>query len=261
MSTNSDMFKGRVAVVTGAAGGIGRAISLQLAKGGATVIGFLRTESGLKDISNVLKHDGLVVDVAKHAEMEAALATVEAQFGKIDILVTAAGILQPPPLSIDAVSERQFDRIVDVNFKGTWNAVSLTGARMARRGQGSIVTIASTTGIEAGPLIPYGPTKAAIIEMTKSFAGAWGKSGVRVNCVAPGFTMTPALERGVAFGVLNLENLAKATAFGRLATTEEISEAVCFLAGEKASGITGAVLPVDCGALAAPGFAALERSI
>ena len=173
--------------------------------------------------------------------------------------MTAAGILQPPPLSIESVSERQFDRIVDVNFKGTWNALSLVGAGMVKRGSGAIVTIASITGLEPGPLVPYGPTKAAIIEMTKSFAGAWGQSNVRVNCVAPGFTETPALARGVAFGLLDIAKLAATTALQRLPTPDELAEAVCFLASDRASGITGAMLPVDCGALAMPGFHAFGR--
>ena len=254
------MFEGRVAVVTGAAGGLGRAIALMLAARGAkAVIGLNRNADSLNDIAHRLNHPGFVVDVTDRKAFGEAVAVIVAEFGTIDILVTAAGILQPPPLSIESVSERQFDKIVDVNFKGTWNALSLVGAGMVRRGTGSIVTIASITGLEPGPLVPYGPTKAAIMEMTKSFAGAWGKSNVRVNCVAPGFTETPALVRGVSFGLIDLAQLAAATALQRLPTADEVAEAVCFLASDQASGITGAVLPVDCGALAMPGFRGLER--
>jgi NAD(P)-dependent dehydrogenase (short-subunit alcohol dehydrogenase family) len=254
------MFEGQVAVVTGAAGGIGRSVALMLAARGAkAVIGFMRNADGLNDVAGILGHDGLVVDVTNRKAMELAIASVEAEYGRIDILVTAAGILQPPPVSIEMISERQFDKIVDVNLKGTWNAVSLIGAGMAKRGAGSIVTIASITGLEPGPLVPYGPTKAAIIEMTKSFAGAWGKNGVRVNCVSPGFTQTPPLARGIAFGLIDLQRLIDSTALGHLPTPNEVAEAVCFLASGNASGITGSMLPVDCGALVMSGFGALKR--
>jgi NAD(P)-dependent dehydrogenase (short-subunit alcohol dehydrogenase family) len=247
-------------VVTGAAGGLGRAIALMLAARGAkVVIGLNRNADGLKDIALTLKHNGVMVDVTDRKAMQLAISAIETQFGAIDILVTAAGILQPPPRAVEDVSERQFDRIIDVNLKGTWNAVSLVGPGMVRRRAGSIITIASITGLEPGPLVPYGPAKAAIIEMTKSFAGAWGQHGVRVNCVAPGFVETPPVNRGAAFGLLDLPKLGAATALERLATANEVAEAVCFLAGDQASGITGAMLPVDCGALVMPGFVALER--
>ncbi|MGL4404321.1 MAG: SDR family NAD(P)-dependent oxidoreductase, partial [Notoacmeibacter sp.] len=211
------------------------------------------------DIAHRLKHPGLKVDVTNRAAMQNAVALIEAEYGSIDVLVTAAGILQPPPISIGAISERQFDKIVDVNFKGTWNAVSLIGACMARRASGSIVTISSITALEAGPLVPYGPTKAAIIEMTKSFAGAWGRSGVRVNCVSPGFVETPSLKRGVNFGLVDVDQLKGLTALGRLPSSDDVADTVCFLASDKASAITGAMLPVDCGALVMPGFTALDR--
>jgi NAD(P)-dependent dehydrogenase (short-subunit alcohol dehydrogenase family) len=254
------MFEGRVALITGAANGIGRAVALMMkARGARAVIAADKDSEGLAEISPLLGEDGIHLDVTDRAEMKAAATQIEEKYGAIDILVVAAGILQPPPPSLEAVSERQFDRIIDVNLKGAWNAVTLVGTGMVRRGSGSIVTIASTTGMIAGPLVPYGPAKAALIEMTKSFAGAWGEAGLRVNCVAPGFVETDALVRGASFGILNMERLAAETALKRLATTEEVAQTICFLASQQASGITGAVVPVDCGARVAPGFAALER--
>ena len=256
------MFDGRVAVDTGAAGGIGGAVAQMLAARGAkVVIGLIRNPGGLTDSASVLGHSGLVVNVTDRKAMQQAVENIESEYGGIDILVTAAGILQPPPERIETVSERQFDKIIDINLKGTWNAVTMVGEGMVQRGFGSIITIASITAFMPGPLVPYGPTKAAIIEMTKSFAGAWGSSGVRVNCVAPGFTQTPPLARGVALGVLNLESLVASTALGRLPTEIEVAEAVCFLASDAAAAITGATLPVDCGTLTMPGFQALKRQV
>jgi NAD(P)-dependent dehydrogenase (short-subunit alcohol dehydrogenase family) len=254
------MFEGLVAIVTGAAGGLGQAISVMLAShGAAAVIGFNRNANTANEPVVGLPYRSVIVDVTDRTAMQAAINAVETEFGGIDVLVTAAGLLQPPPLSVDDISERQFDKIIDVNLKGTWNALSLVGPGMVRQGKGSIVTIASTTGLEPGPLVPYGPTKAAIIEMTKSYAGAWGRYGVRVNCVAPGFVETPPINRGVAFGLLDLPKLGASTALMRLPSADEIAKAVCFLASEQASGVTGAMLPVDCGALVMPGFVALER--
>ena len=254
------MFEGQIAVVTGAAGGIGRAISAMLAvRGVSTIIGINRNTDKMTEDDRNLQFRALTVDVANRNAMQKAIDGIESEFGQINILVTAAGLLQPPPLSVDDVSERQFDKIIDVNLKGTWNALSLVGPGMVHRGSGSIITIASITGIQPGPLMPYGPSKAAIIEMTKSYAGAWGKHGVRVNCVAPGFVETPPVSRGVAFGLIDLPKLGAATALKRLATAEEVAKAVCFLASDQASGITGAILPVDCGALVMPGFTTLER--
>jgi NAD(P)-dependent dehydrogenase (short-subunit alcohol dehydrogenase family) len=254
------MFSGKVALVTGAASGLGRAIALMIAgRGAKAVVGLDKDKAGLAAIGGSLRHPGIECDVSDHAEVAAAIGAVEKEFGHIDLLVICAGILQPPPVSLQSVSERQFDKIIDVNLKGAWNIITLTGQGMCTRGTGAIVTIASITALSPGPLVPYGPAKAALMEMTKSFAGAWGASGVRVNCVAPGFSETPALARGADFGVLDLPRLASATALGRLPTADEIAEAACFLLSPAASGITGAVLPVDCGALVMSGFSALDR--
>ena len=260
MKVGRSVFNHQTAVVTGAASGIGRAISVMLkSKGVKAVVGLDKDQAGLSGLAHEIGSHGIVCDVTNRVQVAAAVSEVKATYGKIDILVVAAGILQPPPLTLDAVSERQFDRIIDVNLKGAWTILSLAGKEMAAQGSGSIVTIASITGLSAGPLVPYGPAKAALIEMTKSFAGAWGSAGVRVNCVAPGFVETPGLQRGTAFGLIDVQRLASATAMGRLPMVDEIAEAVCFLASGSASAITGVVLPVDCGALIMPGFAALNR--
>ena len=126
---------------------------------------------------------------------------------------------------------------------------------MAERGQGSIVTIASIAAFEPGPLVVYGPAKAAVVALTRALAGAWGRYGVRVNAVAPGFVRTPALERGLAFSKVDESQLAASTALGRLATADEIADAIAFLASDAAAAITGVVLPVDAGHLLAGGFA------
>src|SRR3546814_15136373 len=116
---------------------------------------------------------------------------------------------------------------------------------MAGRGRGAIVVIASVAGMRSGPLHSYGPAKAAIVNLAECLAGEWGRRGVRVNAVAPGFTETPALDRGFATGTLEPETLAQASALGRLVRAEEIAQAVTLLAPDRAPAITGVTLPVD----------------
>ena len=126
---------------------------------------------------------------------------------------------------------------------------------MAGRGRGSIVNIASVSGMRSAPLHGYGPAKAAIISLTECLAAEWGPSGVRVNTVSPGFTRTPALEKSLALGVLDEAELTGNSALGRLVTAWEVAQAVAFLASDQASGITGINLPVDVGYLVATSWA------
>ena len=126
---------------------------------------------------------------------------------------------------------------------------------MAVRGGGAIVTIASIAGIRSMPLHAYSPAKAAVIEMTRCLAAEWGRSGVRVNAVSPGFTRTPALQAAIDKGERDVSLLEGNSALGRMVTPENIAEAVCFLCSDAASVITGINLPVDAGWLVAGSWA------
>ena len=121
---------------------------------------------------------------------------------------------------------------------------------MAASGRGAIVCIASVAGMTSGPLASYGPAKAAVISLTQILAAEWGGKGVRVNAVSPGFTATPALQRGIDKGSLAVTDMSACTALGRLVDPREVAAAVCFLLGDEASAITGVNLPVDAGYLA-----------
>jgi NAD(P)-dependent dehydrogenase (short-subunit alcohol dehydrogenase family) len=122
---------------------------------------------------------------------------------------------------------------------------------MARRGQGAIVTVASVVGLTSGPLHAYGPAKAALINLSRGLAVEWGRSGVRVNTVSPGFVRTPGTERGYAEKLMDPAILADNSALGRTLVPSEIAAAIYFLASDDASGITGCDLPVDAGYLVA----------
>ena len=142
-----------------------------------------------------------------------------------------------------------------VDLRGTYLCCAAFGARMAARGKGSIVNIASVAGMRSGPLHSYGPAKAGVIHLTECLAAEWGRNGVRVNTVSPGFTQTPALDKGKASGTLDDATMATSTALGRLIGAGEIAAAVVFLASDAASAITGANLPVDAGYLVATPWA------
>jgi NAD(P)-dependent dehydrogenase (short-subunit alcohol dehydrogenase family) len=126
---------------------------------------------------------------------------------------------------------------------------------MAKRGSGAIVNVASILGVSSSPLHAYGPTKAAVISLTANLAAEWGRSGVRVNAVAPGFTTTPALSLAVGLQYVDAARLSEASALGRMVTADEVAASIAFLASDLASAITGATLTVDCGALAAGSWA------
>ena len=114
------------------------------------------------------------------------------------------------------------------------------------------MTIASVTGMRSTPLHAYGPGKAAVIQLTQNLAAEWGSSGVRVNCVAPGYTLTPAMQALIDAGERDLALMAAASVLGRMVSAEDVARAVAFLAGDDAASITGVVLPVDAGWLVAP---------
>jgi len=157
----------------------------------------------------------------------------------------------------------EWDFVARVDLRGTYVCCAAFGAPMAARGAGAIVNIASVAGMRSAPLHSYGPAKAGVIHLSECLAAEWGPKGVRVNTVSPGFTQTPALEKGKATGTLEDATMSASTALGRLIRAEEIAAAVVFLASDLASAITGVNLPVDAGFLVATpwaGYGGLRRS-
>jgi NAD(P)-dependent dehydrogenase (short-subunit alcohol dehydrogenase family) len=152
------------------------------------------------------------------------------------------------------MKQSEWDRVLNVNLRGTYLTCAMVGSGMATRGQGAIVTISSVLGYGPGPLHAYGPAKAAVISLTQSLATEWASSGVRVNGVAPGFTATPAIDRAVNFGVLSQGNLASSNPQGRLISADEVANVVVFLVSDFASAINGVTVPVDGGFLASAGM-------
>lgn len=247
-------LSGQRALVTGGARGIGLACARLLASAGASVV--VADKDALAAQRAARETGGIAVemDVGEESSVQAAASLAQAQVGEIDVLVNCAGVLQRtlPP---EDLTLREWDWVARIDLRGTYLCCRQFGAEMARRGKGSIVNIASVAGMRSGPLHSYAPAKAGVISLTECLAGEWGPKGVRVNCLSPGFTLTPALERGMETHTLDACELTQSAALGRLVNAEDVARAVVFLASDSAAAITGVNLPVDAGYLVAGSWA------
>lgn len=244
------MSEERIVVVTGGASGIGRAIATQFAAAGARIIiGDINEAAGREVASGMADAAFTRLDVADADDVESFVATVEDEIGGIGVLVNCAGLLQNMDTSA-AMPLDEHDRIWSVNYRGTYLMCRAVGPRMAARGAGAILNIASVNSFTPLPLPAYNPTKWAVDGLTKVLAGEFGPNGVRVNAVAPGFTLTPALQARIASGHRNPAGMEGLSTLGRLVMPEDVAEAAVFLCSDAARAITGVNLPVDCGYLA-----------
>lgn len=241
-------FDGKIAVVTGAARGIGQAIALKLAKGGADVaVCDLKAEWLAETVAAVealgRKALPVAVDVGDGEAVSACIDTVLKAFGRVDIMVNNAGITKDTLLV--RMSEEDWDAVLRVNLKGVFLFSRAVAKPMMRQRSGAIVNIASIVGLigQAGQC-NYSASKAGVIALTKSTAKELAGRGVRANAVAPGFItskMTDALPQEVR------EKYLGAIPLARFGETEDIAKAVAFLASDEASYITGQVLSVNGG--------------
>lgn len=242
---------GKVAFITGASSGIGFATALRFAREGAIVVGLDLAEcADWKQVSDAAPAAGFhVADVRDAAAQNAAVAAVVEQHGGIDVLVTAAGIAGGGPVHL--VSAEDWQRVQDVNLTGTFLSAKAVLPSMLARRSGSIVTIASVEGIEGcegGST--YNASKGGVILLTKNMAMDYGRMGIRVNCICPGFIDTPLFRQSVggdAFPAQSRERIREQHKLGRFGRPEEIAGAALFLASDDASFVTGVALPVDGG--------------
>ena len=250
-------FAGKVALVTGAASGLGREVAIRLAEEGAERVILLdRDGAGLEAVlaetsPGVRAHR---CDVAEPSSVEEAFAA--ASLERLDILVTAAGVLGPSVSVADCTPE-DWDRVFGVNVRGTYLAVRQAVPLIRKAGGGAIVTFASTAGLAGSALLgPYSASKGAVVLMTRSLALAHAAHRIRVNCVCPGSIETPMLDATFESAGSAEQVEARRSAFqakhplGRFGTPAEVAEAALFLASDAASYLTGVALPVDGGRLA-----------
>lgn len=254
LSTNQ-FFKGKkmskISVITGAAGGIGRAIAYQLAKEGCDTIlvdiNLGGTKSLAKEIESLnRKAFAIKADVSKSKEVNRMVSTTLNKFGRIDILVNCAGGSARERQSLfNKSSEEIWDFVIGINLKGVLNCSRAVINQMIEQKSGKIVNIASYAGIcGVAGVADYSAAKAGIIGFTKALAKEIASYGININCVSPGPIETPGFLKG--FPPETLERMKKSTGFNRLGKPEEIANMVAFLVSEKASFITGQNFPV-CG--------------
>jgi 3-oxoacyl-[acyl-carrier protein] reductase len=248
MDDTEAAFAGRVALITGGARGIGRAIAGRLAADGAKVGIVDLADNGTKTAQEVAQASGMATaffkaDISKEAEAKAAVAAVETALGPIDILVNNAGITRDGLVLI--MSEADWDAVLTVNLKGAFLMSKAVLRGMLKRRNGSIVNISSVVGRRGNPgQANYSAAKAGLIGLTKSMAKEVGSRNIRINAVAPGYIeteMTAALDEVARNAIISQIPL------GRIGSPEGVADAVAFLAGDSASFITGAVLAIDGG--------------
>lgn len=246
-------FEGKVAIVTGAASGIGRACALELARGGAAVaVVDIACQDGQAETLELLKGAGVrraesfVADVSDGEAAGVVVGETIARMGRIDMLVNAAGIISDAPLW--EMSEEQWERVLAVNLKGTFNYLSAASRHFRRRRSGKVVNVASVEAMRGRfGIANYAASKAGVIALTRSAARELGRYGVNVNAVAPGFIRTPLIE---PLPEKVKEEAAREAALGRIGEPEDVAHVVAFLCSERARHITGEVIRVDGGQLA-----------
>ena len=250
----SDLFRmdGRVALVSGASGGLGRHFAGVLAGAGARVALGARRADKTQEAADEINTAGatamaVALDVTEEASIEAALDTISVQWGPVDTLVNNAGVADTQPaLDVDGDT---WDRILDTNLKGTWSLARAFAARLVDSGtHGAVVNIASVVGHRvSNGLMPYAVSKAGIVQMTRALAMEWARHGIRVNALAPGYIETDLNRKFLQSdaGWRTRRNVPQC----RFGQPDDLDGALLLLASDAGRFITGVSLPVDGGHL------------
>ncbi|AEH85633.1 SDR family NAD(P)-dependent oxidoreductase [Mesorhizobium opportunistum] len=235
-------FEGRTVVVTGAGGGLGSAIVALLADRGARVVGCDQSDEALASPHLASRH---VFNLLDRASVEKAIAAVLDKDGVPDILINNAGWTRAETLK--ALTADKIEHELDLNLTGVMMFADPIAKAMAARGSGNVVFISSVNAIAHFGNPAYAAAKAGINAYAKSIAVELGRSGVRANVVCPGSIRTAAWDHRLAKDPEILGKLQRLYPLGRIVNASEVAEAVAFLASDRASGITGVVMPVDAG--------------
>ncbi len=241
----------QVAIVTGGARGIGKAIALTLIREGAKVALIDVEKKRIEALKEEIEKMGgqaiaISCDITKNSEVKATVDRVQRTFGRIDILVNNAGIIRRG--TIETVTEKDWDQVMEVNLKGTFNCCKAVVGIMKQRGYGKIVNVSSIAGkmgdITSAP--GYGSSKAGVDALTKTLARQLAQYGINVNAVSPHAIET---EMSGQWSQEKRKEIIASIPLGRLGKPEDVAEAVLFLASDQASFITGEILDVNGGAL------------
>lgn len=247
--SNAQRLKGKIAFVTGAASGIGRATAVAFAAEGARVAVLDRTEGALQTTADAIRNANgevltLACDVSQPDAVEAAIARIVETFGRLDIAFNNAGV-ENKAAPVAEIALEEWDRILDINLRGTFVCMKHELAQMVRQGSGVVVNTSSGAGIRgvAGGAA-YAASKHAIIGLTRSAALDYAKLGIRVNAVLPGNIETPMMDR---FTGGDIQKAIDLEPVGRLGKPEEIAEAVLWMCSDLGGFVTGAATVIDGG--------------
>ena len=249
-------LEGKVALVTGASSGIGKAIALLFASEGADIAVNGQDPSKAEATAEAIRKIGrktitILGNVAEPENVDAIVERTIQELGGVHILVNNAGV---PPTGMPTLEEPTvdpWDNVIKVILRGTYLCSQRAGQWMAAHEGGRIINISSVCGIGGFPRYgAYGPAKAGVINMTRLLALEWACHNINVNCIAPGYVSTPMLDSGFEAGVIKEEDLVSQVPLKRLAKPEEIAKTALFLASDDSDYITGTTIPVDGGFLA-----------
>ena len=245
----SGILDGKVALVTGAAAGIGRASALALATAGARLVVADLDELGGNETAHMIVRSGgkaifVRTNVTDAGEVDALIHETISRYGRLDCAHNNAGILGDVATIIES-SDDNFDRVFEVNVKGVWLCLKAEIRQMLAQGSGSIVNTASSAGLKGSPTLPaYSASKHAVVGLTKSVALAYARQGIRVNAVCPGYVATDLLDRLFAGEPERKESERSGTLLGRFGSPHEIAETVVWLCSDAAALMTAHALPV-----------------
>jgi NAD(P)-dependent dehydrogenase (short-subunit alcohol dehydrogenase family) len=248
-------FEGKVALVTGGAGGIGRVTALAFAQAGAAVVVADRDAAAAELVAKEITSSGgraaaVQVDVTRNEDVKRMVAFTAERFGRLDAAFNNAGIeLEAQPTH--ECEEDTFDRVIGVNLKGVWLCMKHEITQMLAQGGGAIVNTAAVAGLVGAPMMPaYCGSKHGVIGLTKAAAAEYGRHKIRVNAVCPGVINTPMMERAFAADPRRQPRMERLHLLKRVGQPEEIAEAVLFLCSDAASFVTGHPMAVDGGMVA-----------
>ena len=253
-TTPIGLLTGKVVFITGASRGIGAAAARLFAREGAAVVLAARSADALDRVVAQVRADGGVadavpLDLADRANIRDAVDRVEQLHGRLDGAFNNGAAIQRQPGPLDTTSDEDLDEQFTVNFRAHWTAMTAEAALMRRSGGGAIVNTSSIGSRRANPALPaYGAMKRALNSITETAAVTWAHDGIRVNGITPGGTATEMIDAWEAATPGVIERINASTPLGRMAEPREIAEVAAWLLSDRASMVTGAIVPVDGGA-------------